>query len=383
MTGGGSGGHITPLLSLAHELKAQSPNCQIVYIGHKGDNFDSLKKRAGDFDFMVFVNAGKFRRYHGDNFLVRLLDLKTLALNIRDFFRLPGSVIVAYRLMRKFRPAVVFSKGSFVAVPVGLAAKLDRIPIITHDSDTVPGLANRIVGKWAKVHATGMPAEYYAYPKSTIEYVGIPVDPRVAKVTPKLQKEARNRLKMPQDAQILLVTGGGNGSQHLNEITLAAAASLLESNLALHIVHIAGVLHEEQVKQAYKANLPRPQQKRVMTLGFTSDFYDLSAAADLILTRAGATTLAELAVAGKACILIPAPFLAAGHQLKNAEMAAAADAAVVLDEGVQTDELQAVINELLNDNSRRFELAKNLYGLARPDAAAKLAKIILRAAKTK
>lgn len=330
---------------------------------------------------MVFINAGKFRRYHGDNFLVRLLDLKTLALNVRDFFRLPGSIIAAYRVMRKFQPDAVFSKGSFVAVPVGLAAKLNRIPIVTHDSDTVPGLANRIVGRWAKIHATGMPAKYYDYPKSKIEYVGIPVDPRVERVTPKIQKAARTNLKLPEDAQVILLTGGGNGSQHLNELLLAVAAGLLETNLALHIVHIAGIKHEAAVRRAYKENLPKPLRARVRTLGFSPDFYELTAAADLVITRAGATTLAELAIEGKACILIPAPFLAAGHQLKNADMAAAADAAVVLDETVQPDELKAVINELLNENSRRFELSKNLFGLAKPDAASKLASILLKAAK--
>src|SRR4051812_21070577 len=108
LTGGGSGGHITPLLSLARELKRQAPNCQIIYIGHKGDKFDSLKKRASDFDFMVFISAGKFRRYHGDSVWQQLLDIKSLLLNIRDLFRLPGSVISSYRILRRFGPDVVF-----------------------------------------------------------------------------------------------------------------------------------------------------------------------------------------------------------------------------------------------------------------------------------
>jgi UDP-N-acetylglucosamine--N-acetylmuramyl-(pentapeptide) pyrophosphoryl-undecaprenol N-acetylglucosamine transferase len=368
-------------LSLARELKIESPNCRIVYVGHKGDNFDSLKKRADDFDFMVFIRAGKFRRYHGDGFFKHLLDVKTVLLNTRDFFRLPTSTVSSYRIMRKFQPDVVFSKGGFVAVPVGLAAKLTGVPIITHDSDTVPGLANRIIGRWARIHATGMPADYYDYPESTIEYVGVPLDSRVRKVTPKLQKQAKKILKVPEDSQVLLVTGGGNGSQHINELVITIGANLLETNLSLHIIHIAGALHEEAVKRAYKKLLPKPQQKRVRTLGFTTEFYNLTAAADLVIARAGATTLAELAVEGKACILIPAPFLAGGHQLKNAEAVVAADAAVILDETVQPDELLAIVNELLNDNSRRFELAKNLYGLARPNAAAQLAKLILTAAK--
>ena len=326
---------------------------------------------------MVFINAGKFRRYHGQHPLNRILDIKTLALNIRDIFRLPGSIWQTNRVMAKFKPDVVFSKGSFVAVPVGFAAKLRRIPIVTHDSDTVSGLANRIVGRWAKVHATGMPAKYYEYPESSIKYVGIPVDPNIKKVTPKLQKQAKKALEIPEDAQLLLVSGGGNGSQHLNELLLAVAVPLLETNLALHIIHITGPLHQDSMKRSYKSLLAKPQQKRVRTIGFAGDFYNLITAADLVLGRAGATTIAELAVAGKACIFIPAPFLTGGHQLKNAQALADADAAVILDDNVKADELLAIINELLNDTSRRFELAKNLFGQAKPEAAAELAKLII------
>src|SRR3569833_1912001 len=152
LTGGGSGGHITPLLSLAHELKHQAPSCQIVYIGFKGDHFDSLKLPSSDFDFMAFIQAGKFRRYHGESFISHIFDIKTLALNVRDFFRVILSTGRSLRILRKTRPDVVFSKGGFVAVPVGIAAHLLRIPIVTHDSDSVPGLANRIVGRWAMLH---------------------------------------------------------------------------------------------------------------------------------------------------------------------------------------------------------------------------------------
>ena len=339
-----------------------------------------MKDSTHNFDFMVFITAGKFRRYHGDSFLSHLFDLKTLALNFRDFLRLPGSVINSYRILRRFQPDVVFSKGGFVAVPVGLAAKIRGIPIVTHDSDAVPGLANRIVGKWAKIHATGMPAKFYRYPKDTIEYVGIPVDPRIKKVTPKLQKDYKHQLKIPLDSQVLLLSGGGNGSKHLNDLLVSIARNLLEANLSLHIIHLTGTAHEAEVKETYKALLPNSEQDRVKTAGFSPDFYAYSGAADLVITRAGATTIAELSAAGKACILIPAPFLAGGHQLKNAEELAGKDAAVVVSEDVRPDELLVIISELLNNDSRRWELAKNLYGVSRPDAAANLADIILKAA---
>ena len=383
LTGGGSGGHITPLLSLARELKSQSPDCQIVYVGHKGDNFDTFKDNSHDFDFMVFINAGKFRRYHTSSRLAQLFDLKTWALNIRDFFRLPASIISSLRIMRRFKPSVVFSKGGFVAVPVGIAAKLSRVPIVTHDSDIVPGLANRIVGRWAKVQATGMPAKHYAYRSDTVEYVGIPIDQRIKKVTPKIQNDYKKQLKLPPESTVLLLSGGGNGSRRLNELMTAISRHLLESNLSLYIVHITGRTHEESVKAGYRAVLPKDQLKRVVITGFTSDFYAYSAAADLIITRAGATTLAELAAAGKACVIIPSPYLTGGHQLKNAEELAKLDAAVVAGEAIEPDELLVTLSELLNNDHRRFELSRNLYSTANPDAAAKLARLILKTAKPK
>jgi UDP-N-acetylglucosamine--N-acetylmuramyl-(pentapeptide) pyrophosphoryl-undecaprenol N-acetylglucosamine transferase len=379
LTGGGSGGHITPLLSLARELKAQSPGCRILYIGHKGDSFDTFKDSGHDFDFMAFIRAGKFRRYHGQGRAAGNLSPKTLALNTRDFFRLPGSVLVSVRLLRKFKPDAVFSKGGFVAVPVGIAARLLRVPIITHDSDVLPGLANRIVGRWAKIHATGMPPEYYSYPKSSMRYVGIPIDSRIKKVTPKIQAEIKAKLKLPKDSTVLLVSGGGNGSKQLNDLIMAIAKDLLETNLSLYIIHLAGRIHEAELKRAYKL-LPQSDQQRIIVYGYSQEFYALSAAADLVVTRAGATTLADLSAAAKACIIIPAGFLTGGHQLKNAELLARKDAAVVLPEEARPDELLALINNLLANDTRRFELARNLFAMAKPKAATDLARLILEVA---
>jgi UDP-N-acetylglucosamine--N-acetylmuramyl-(pentapeptide) pyrophosphoryl-undecaprenol N-acetylglucosamine transferase len=378
LTGGGSGGHITPLLSLARELKKNSPGCQIIYIGHKGDNFDTFKQSGHDFDFMAFINAGKFRRYH-DQSLKGLAHPKTFILNLRDFFRLPGSIILSYKILRRFKPDVVFSKGGFVAVPVGVAAKLKKVPIVTHDSDITPGLANRIIGRWARIHATGMPAEYYAYKKSRTIQVGIPIDERIKKITPKLQAQIKAKLELPKQSQVLLVSGGGNGSKRLNDLITAIAPELLSTHLSLYIIHVAGQLHEAEVKLAYK-DLPNAEQKRVIATGFSPDFNAYAAVADVVVARAGATTLAELAAAGKACIIIPAPFLSGGHQLKNANLLADKDAAVVLQNDVSPDELLATINSLLSNDSRRFELARNLYSTAITDASARLAKLILQTA---
>ena len=374
MTGGGSGGHITPLLSLAHELKRLAPQCEVVYVGHKGDQLDSLKVRTQDFDFVSFINAGKFRRYHGESLLSHLLDIKTIALNIRDFFRFIGGIFASLRILRKIKPDVVFSKGGFVAVPVGIAACILRVPIVTHDSDTVPGLANRIIGRWASVKTSGMPAKGKTY-------VGIPLNDQIKPVTIDLQTQLKKELKIPPSSRLLVVGGAGNGAQRINELILAAAPALLDSNPELRIVHVTGATHQKTVQEEYAALLDEEELAKVTVLGFSNEFYKYSSAADLIINRAGATSIAEFALESKACIIIPSPFLAGGHQLKNAQELTKNDAAVVIDNEVSIDEFLAVVGELLNDSARRATLAANLHAQAVPDAATKISKILMATAE--
>ena len=363
-------------MSLAQELKKQSGSCQIVYVGHKGDRFDNLAQ-VSSFDFTAFINGGKFRRYHGESVLSQLLDVKTLILNTRDLFRVIKATAVAWRILVKFRPDVVFSKGGFVAVPVGIAARIRGIPIVTHDSDTVPGLANRIIGRWAKVNATGMPIELYPYPKQKMRYTGIPVS-RSLLGSPAAAKKA---LGLPPKAVVLLVAGGGLGSKTINSLVAGIAPTILGGYPKLHILHIAGQKNEAELKQLYHSVLDPAQRFRLSVVGFTRDFDKYVLAADLIVGRAGASSIAEYALAAKACIIIPSPFLAGGHQLKNAELLKAKNAAAVLSNDVDGDEFTAVLNELLGSVERRQQLAKRLKTLARPDAAVELARLILEVAK--
>jgi UDP-N-acetylglucosamine--N-acetylmuramyl-(pentapeptide) pyrophosphoryl-undecaprenol N-acetylglucosamine transferase len=376
LTGGGSGGHIIPLLSLAHELKALDPDCQIVYIGHKGDNFDTLKLSSQDFDFLSFINAGKFRRYHSESFWSQLADFKTILLNIRDFFRVLKSTGAAYRILNRIKADAVFAKGGFVSVPVGLAARLKGLPIITHDSDAVGGLANRLLSRWATVRTTGMPGG-----GSKVKYVGIPVDDSVKHVSLKEQQAFKKMIGLPSDSQVILVAGGGLGSKNINDLMVKVAPRLLQSNLALHIVHLTGRQHETAVKKAYREHLDSAQLERVDCQGFTPEFFKYSGAADLIISRAGATAIAEYALQAKACIIIPSPFLTGGHQLKNAEELAKRDAATIVDDSVAEDEMIGVINQLLANDHRRWQLAENIHKLAQPGAGKELAAIVYEQTK--
>jgi UDP-N-acetylglucosamine--N-acetylmuramyl-(pentapeptide) pyrophosphoryl-undecaprenol N-acetylglucosamine transferase len=381
LTGGGSGGHITPLLSLAHELKKQNSQCKLIYIGLKREKLEGLKDRYGVFDEASFISAGKFRRYHGQSFLARLVDIKTLLLNIRDFFKVLVGFFSARRLLKKSKPNLVFSKGGFVAVPVGLAAKTLKIPIVTHDSDSLPGLANKIIGRWAEVHTTGMADGSYPYPFATIKYVGIPIDERLKIVNESDQQKFKQTLGIAKDNIVLLVGGAGLGSESINNLIINAASDLLNQIPNLHIINITGQQNYKNATQAYKEKLSEEQLARVQVLDFTSDFYIFTGAADLIVTRAGATTIAELAVQHKACVLIPAPFLTDGHQLKNAESLMRIGAVEVFDDKISVEEFSQKLITIINNAAKRKDLAAKLGTTARPKAANQLAKILLSTAE--
>jgi UDP-N-acetylglucosamine--N-acetylmuramyl-(pentapeptide) pyrophosphoryl-undecaprenol N-acetylglucosamine transferase len=367
-------------LSLARALKAKTPGCNIVYIGHKGDNFDSLQEGFHDFDFVAFVNGGKFRRYHGQSIARQIMDIRTFVLNIRDFFRMLGSIAKAWRILSKVSPDVVFSKGGFVGVPVGIAAKLRGVPIVTHDSDTVPGLANRIIGRWAQVHATGMPAQFYDYPPDKAVYTGIPIDSRLKVINSDAQSKYKKEIGVNPANRVLLVAGGSLGARDVNDKVLKIAPELLKTYPSLHLIHIAGQQNEQEVKSQYGLLLEGVPNKKITVLGFTPELYKYTLASDLIIARAGATQVAEFAAAHKACILIPNPFLTGGHQIKNAEQLQKIGAVEIVDNNAAADVLLGKAVKLLTDPTKRKSLAAKLGSTAKLEAANDLAAILLRVA---
>lgn len=292
-------------------------------------------------------------------------------LNFLDIFKVIGGTLAARRIIKKISPDVVFSKGGYVVLPVGIAARMRHVPIVTHDSDVVPGLANKIIGRWASVRTSGSGNSHGSMS------VGIPIGPEVKLVTPAAQAKFKKDLKIGENSQVLLVAGGGQGAADINKLIIGAVDQLLASNLSLRIIHIAGAKHEKSVKQAYSELLDGVGAKRIQVLGFATDFYKYSGAADLIISRAGATSIAEFAQQAKACIFIPSAVLAGGHQLANAQNLINNEAAVVLEGKLTSDHLLVTIQQLLSDPARRQQLATNLHALAQPDAGEKIAKILL------
>jgi UDP-N-acetylglucosamine--N-acetylmuramyl-(pentapeptide) pyrophosphoryl-undecaprenol N-acetylglucosamine transferase len=382
VTGAGSGGHITPVLAVAHELKKQQPNVEVIYIGQRGDALGDVPASDKNIDSAYTVRAGKFRRYHGEG-IKQIFDVATLYKNLRDAIWVVVGIWQSFWLLGKVRPDVIFIKGGFVGVPVGLSAALRGIPYVTHDSDALPGLANRIIAPWARLHAVALPKEVYDYPENKTITVGVPISHNYHPVRQEETKRIKDRLRLNKAAQVLLITGGGNGAQTLNRAVIGCASELMARYPKLQIVHISGRALETETRQSYKQELTSERQKQVEVKGHVTNLYDYSAVADVIITRAGATSMAEFAAQQKACVVVPNPILTGGHQLKNAQVLADRKAVRLVSESAIKDDplfLMAPLTEILDSPEKAKILGQKLSSMARPNAAHLLAVLLLEVA---
>ncbi|HSX32444.1 MAG TPA: UDP-N-acetylglucosamine--N-acetylmuramyl-(pentapeptide) pyrophosphoryl-undecaprenol N-acetylglucosamine transferase, partial [Candidatus Saccharimonadales bacterium] len=282
VTGAGSGGHITPVLAVAHELKKLRPEATLIYIGQRGDALGDVPAENENIDASYTVRAGKFRRYHGEG-IRQLFDVVTMYKNVRDAVFVLIGLWQSFWLLGRLRPDVIFIKGGFVGVPIGLMAALRGIPYVTHDSDALPGLANRIIARWAKLHAVALPKEVYSYPPAKTITVGVPIARQYHAVTADEVRGARKRIEVPETAPVLLVTGGGNGADSLNTAVVRCMPELFERYPKLHVVHISGRALEVKTRQLYATMLDSKDQHRVIVKGHVTNMYVYSAAADVII----------------------------------------------------------------------------------------------------
>jgi UDP-N-acetylglucosamine--N-acetylmuramyl-(pentapeptide) pyrophosphoryl-undecaprenol N-acetylglucosamine transferase len=378
LCGGGSGGHITPLLAVAHELKSRDSSIRLIYIGEKGGKFAHITESSRLFDAHHYISAGKLRRYHGESAVKRLFDIKTNFLNFRDSFRIMAGIVQAYFLLKKIKADAMLLKGGFVCVPVAIAGHRHNIPYITHDSDALPGLSNRFAARWARYHATAQPAQYYSYPEASVRVVGVPTDPRFRPYSPGETAILREKFGVPATALVILVTGGSNGARRLNEPIISLLPELIARYPNIYVLHQIGAGNQDQADQ-----LPVDLQPHVQFFDFSDELFHMSAIADLIITRAGATTMADFSAQEKACIVVPNPYLTGGHQLKNAEVYADAQAAVIVQESeLDKGALQAAVQSLLDDAEARQRIGHNLRALIpEKSAAAGLSDLLQEIAK--
>lgn len=378
LTGGGTAGHITPLLAVAKEIRKRSPDTKLIYIGHKNDPNIGMMYDSGLIYQTHCIYAGKYRRYPTHSILQRIFNFKRHMLNLRDMIFTTIGFLQAFILIIKIKPICVFMKGGYVGVPIGLAAGILKKRLITHDSDVVPGLANRIVSPFASFHAVATNANY-PYKKSKTIITGIPVrDEYYQYATHEGRLRARKEIGFNHDDQILFIGGSTQGARTIDDIAEKVVINLLCKYSNLNVVHVFGRLNEDTIKTRYK-DLPENSKSRLHLHEFLHDNYKYMAASDVLVGRAGATFIAEASVLSSACVIIPASHLSGGHQIENARILAKNNAVVVIEEPELTEEvLTGAIEKLLTSEKERITLGESLHNFERTDASRLIVDLILK-----
>lgn len=348
-SGGGTLGPVTPLLAVIEELRAQKVVAEIFWIGTAGGVELPLLRSYGVTTFII--PAGKLRRYFS-------------WLNFVDGINILRGLVSAYGLLKKIKPNIVVTTGGFVSVPVHYAAALQGIPQIVHQQDVEIGLANRLMSWVATKITVSIEAQTKLFAARKVEWIGNPVRRSVLEV----EREAAQKLfKLDPALPTVFVFGGGTGSEIINVATEEMAE---EASGQFQIIHVTGT-RQPGKDLRYPQYHPYPFFVREMGSAY--------AAADLVVGRAGFSTISELAAWGKPAILIPKH---ATHQEKNAAWAGAAGAAVVLSEVSLTGEnLLQTIREVFGDAEKYEEMRVRAEGLFPAGARERLVTIILALAK--
>lgn len=399
VVGGGSGGHITPAVAVIREILEMKPRTRVEFwtdrkyyknvvkitteIGVRWGSSAGEYKGKGDYIRVRKIAAGKFHRYAGwkwkDWFSCWRIVLKDIIWgNFVGFLGFMAGLVQSFwrLILPGKRPDVIFLKGGFVGLPVGMVARFLRIPYIVHESDAVPGLANRLLMKKATVVATGMEMNSG---DARFAWVGTPVAPEFQEVSETKQKTLKKAFGFDPERPLVVITGGSQGALTIDEAVRAILPEMLKfTSVGL----VAGRKHYEMMVdlKKYEEWDKAKLQSNFRLWEFNSVMHELMGAADVVVSRAGATTIAELAALGKAVILVPFERLPGGHQVKNAEKLKALGAVAMVPDDKMREKPELLLEEvrhLVRAPKERRELAKRLHEEAKLDAAKSLAEIVI------
>jgi UDP-N-acetylglucosamine--N-acetylmuramyl-(pentapeptide) pyrophosphoryl-undecaprenol N-acetylglucosamine transferase len=361
---GGTGGHVFPGLALARTLVARDPVITVSFAGTtRGIEGRAVPAAGFEVDMLPILP------------LSRRLSVETVLS--------PGAAVAgvgaATRLLKRRRIDVVAGMGGYVTLPVAMAAKLAGIPVVLHEQNAVPGIANKLAAKVATTVALGVAEAAAAFGGARTVVVGNPVRPELARLDrDALRSEALTAFGLDPARRTLFVFGGSQGARRINNALIDATASWPRPD-TIQVLHACGKRDEDDVRAGWAAVDPRGL--RVQVVPFV-DRMDLAyAATDLAVTRAGALTVAELTVAGVPAIMVPLPHATAGHQAANASVLAAAGGVVHIPDAELTGpRLAEEAAVLLDDPGTLASMGKVMRDLARPEAADDLADTVLAAA---
>ena len=354
IAGGGTGGHIIPALAVARELTTRY-DAEVLFVG-TARGLESRLVPAAGFNLRL-IEVGQFNNV---SILTRL----------RTILGLPGSIFTSSRLISEFRPQVVFGVGGYASWPAMAAAILRGVPTMAFEPNAVPGLVNRIIGRRVRRAAVNFPQAARWFRGA--EVTGIPVRPEFFSLAPP-----------PASPLHLLVFGGSQGARVFNQALPKIAPALIAAIPGLTILHQAGARNYESTNQAYCDSGADPSRWQVSA--FLDDMPARFSRANLVLARGGASTVAELAAAGKPSLIVPFAAAADAHQLRNAEAMVSAGAAELLEESALATpaNLTAKLIALLESPARLSAMASAARTQAHPEAAERIAQMLAELAQSK
>lgn len=350
IVGGGTGGHLYPGIAVAQELRRWDRRARIMFIGSHGGLEREIVGREG-YRYFEITSTGLARRKLPEQFA-----------SLGHFLRGCGEAV---RLLRRIQPQVILGLGSYVSAPVVLAACVLGIPRLIHEQNVLPGLTNRLLGHIVHRVAVSFAESSAHFPKGKAVVTGNPVRPAIW--------EVRNRQHVPNGRFHLFLFGGSQGAHHLNVAMLDALPRLTDVRESLWLVHQTGQDDYPTVRKTYDGGgYPG------VVHAYIQDMATEYGAADLVICRAGATTIAELTATGRPAILVPFPYAAHNHQEHNARtMASAGAAEVILDHMLSGSLLAERLRYYLLHPNDIADMAARCLTLGKPDAATRVAHLCL------
>ena len=350
VAGGGTGGHLFPGIAVATAVRERWPESRVLFIG-TSRLLDQQALAGLGFELAALECGG----VKGLGWAERL----------RSLLMMPKAVGTAWRLLRRFRPDLVFGVGGYVTGPVVLAAKLLRVPIAIHEQNSVPGMANRLAGKLADQILISLPCMPPFPPRKTIQ-TGNPLRREIL--------AAADREKQVAAVPTVLVLGGSLGAHRVNMLMMEAVEQMRAQHIPFRLIHQTGQADREQVANFY-AQLGAEAE----VSAFIRDMAGVYSQADLAVSRAGATTCAELAAMGLPALLIPYPFAADDHQVTNGKYYVNGGGCRLLPESGLTGEILAgAISEHLRNRAELHTMAANMKAMAMPDATERIVDACIR-----
>ncbi len=350
ISGGGTGGHIYPAIAIADELKAQDPAATIIFVGALGKMEMEKVPQAGYKIHGIWISG---------------LQRKQLWRNILFPLKLAISLLQSVFIWLRYRPDVLIGTGGFASGPMLFIGNLFGSKTLLQEQNSYPGITNKLLAKKANAIAVAYPEMQRFFPAQKITYTGNPVRSSLIN-TNDLTAKAEQHFELSKDRKTLVVLGGSLGAQRINEL-IAANIDFFEK-LGLDVIWQCGKLYYDRFKNLATSN--------IKIYPFIKEMDLLYAAADVIISRAGAASVSELCLVGKAVILIPSPNVAENHQFHNANALAKKNAAVLIEEKDLEQSFNTLFEAIITSPKRQLELTENIRQMAKPKATKEIVKMI-------